>query len=137
MAGETEITQANLSARTSGQTEKEMSARDEMESATGRAPKPRIKPLQQARRTQPRYGINHWLATKYPASHRETHCRVTKMHEPHGHPRVLSAITSGEDQHHYRQNSSGQHSAQGTTVPSAWHGSNSTEHYLRLLRPGQ
>jgi hypothetical protein len=55
------------------------------------------------------------------------------MHEPHGHPRVLSAITSGEDQHHYRQNSSGQHTAQGTTVPSAWHGSNSTEHYLRPI----
>jgi hypothetical protein len=51
------------------------------------------------------------------------------MHEPHGHPRVLSAITSGEDQHHYRQNTSGQHTAQGTTVPSAWHGSNTTEHY--------
>src|ERR1700688_3998662 len=127
MAGETEITQANLSARTSGQTEKEMSARRRNGSATGRAPKPRTKPLQQARRTQPRYGINNWLATKYQARHRAAHCPKTKMHEPHGHPRVLSAITSGEDQHHYRQNSSGQHTAQGTTVPPAWHGSNSPE----------
>jgi hypothetical protein len=35
MAGETEITQANLSASTSGQTEKEMSARRRNGSATG------------------------------------------------------------------------------------------------------
>jgi hypothetical protein len=37
-----------------------------------------------------------------------------------------SAITSGEDQHHYRQNSSGAQAGQGPSVPSAWHGSNRT-----------
>jgi hypothetical protein len=39
-------------------------------------------------------------------------------------PNIDSATTTGEDQHHYRQNSSGSDGAQGTSVPSKWHGSN-------------
>src|ERR1700735_218006 len=41
-------------------------------------------------------------------------------------PMSKSFITSGEDQHHYRQNSSAARGAQGTTVPSTWHGGNSS-----------
>jgi hypothetical protein len=53
--------------------------------------------LQKAGGTQSRHRINYRLATEYPASHRKTHCRITKMHEPHKHPMFKSAIASGED----------------------------------------
>src|SRR6202044_555733 len=47
------------------------------------------------------------------------------MHEPHRHPQTSESITSsGEDQHHYRQHSSGCEGVQGTSVPFQWHGSN-------------
>jgi hypothetical protein len=49
------------------------------------------------------------------------------MHEPHSYPqKSYSAITSGEDQHHYRQSSSGAEAGQGPSVPFEWHGSNRT-----------
>src|ERR1700683_3807991 len=37
---------------------------------------------------------------------------------------LFGQFTSGEDQHHYRQNSSGTAVWQGTIVPSRWHESN-------------
>src|ERR1700728_1155723 len=47
------------------------------------------------------------------------------MHEPHRHTQTSESITSsGEDQHHYRQHSSGCEGVQGTSVPFQWHGSN-------------
>src|SRR5580658_1044155 len=39
-------------------------------------------------------------------------------------PNLNQPATSGEDQHHYRQNSSGRRTGQGPSVPSLWHGSN-------------
>jgi hypothetical protein len=48
------------------------------------------------------------------------------MHEPHRHPHVISAITSGEDQHHYRQVISRKTHCTGHNRAIEWHESNTT-----------
>ena len=81
--------------------------------------------LKKTRRPQPRDWIRNRLPFEYPTGHRKAQSCVTQMHEPHVYPqRSESAITSGEDQHHYRQHSSGILAGQGPTVPLRWPGSN-------------
>jgi hypothetical protein len=99
---------------------------DEMEAQRGARPNSGSSFLQETRRPQARDWISYRLSPEHPTRHRKAESRITQMHEPHRHPQPSnSAITSGEDQHHYRQNSSGIEGAQGPTVPLGWHGSNS------------
>jgi len=61
------------------------------------------------------------------------------MHEPHktppNHPDQL--LTSGEDQHHYRHNSSVVEAQQGPGVPSEWPGSNIFRDYRHSVKRRQ
>ena len=101
---------------------------DEMEAQRGA--RPTLSFLQKTGRPQTRNRISHRLPPEHPAGHREAQCRVTQMHEPHKYPQTNTPkhpnrpITSGEDQHHYLQNSSGITAEQGLTVPFRWHESN-------------
>ena len=122
--GEAQVTLANFSTRsctwkgTSG-------ARGRNGGATGRAPNPGPKLLKKTRSPQTRNRISHRLAPEYPASHRKAQSCITQMHEPHRYPLDPNQpFTSGEDQHHYRQNSSGIAAGQGPSVPYRWHESN-------------
>jgi len=98
---------------------------DEMEAQRGARPNSGSNFLQETRRSQARDWISYRLSPEHPTRHRKAESRITQMHEPHRHPQPSkSAITSGEDQHHYRQDSSGGKTEQGPTVPSRWHVSN-------------
>src|SRR5579863_3983128 len=81
--------------------------------------------LQKTRGTQARNRISYRLPPEHPAGHRKAQSCITQMHEPHKTPKHPNRpFTSGEDQHHYRQNSSGVAAPQGTSVPLRWHESN-------------
>src|SRR6266849_8084420 len=114
--------------------EVERARADEMVAQRGARPNLSRSFLKKTRRSQPRNGNRYRLPPEYPAGHRKAQSRVTQMHEPHRYPQTIPnlLITSGEDQHHYRQNSSGIEGAQGTTVPLKWHGSNSVPATERL-----
>jgi hypothetical protein len=88
--------------------------------------------LQQPLRPETSDGIDdrHYLPLKQPAGHRKTNRRVAQMHHSHNHPRQARSSrcrSQGEaPQKLYRHNSNRHHRRQGTSVPSKWHGSNTS-----------
>jgi len=102
---------------------------DEMEAQRGARPTRLV--LQKTLRPEARHGIcnRHCFPLKNPAGHRKAYCRVTQMHQSHITPanRACRLDPLGEETTSlYRHNSNAPSGEQGTSVPSKWHRSNSS-----------